>query len=211
LLSTIAAIALTNATTTLGGQFDQLLSKIGGAFVERLREDAFYKHFLARVQTADNTVRIAYFAPNRPQSVPDLERDRYYDAIARAMAENGRITFKRLLRATPSNEEWAAELVGRFENHSNIHIALLRGDRPDNQTMPLALSVQVVDADKSWLVAVASHEREGEFRDLYIESREIAERMTTYYERLWKMGDVLLEAGRITQSGRAFLERQARS
>jgi len=70
---------------------------------------------------------------------------------------------------------------------------------------PLAISAQVVDGEKVWLVALEGHERQADFRDLFIESDEAAEAMRRYYHRLWARATLVLRSGVVTSDGAAIL------
>ena len=55
--------------------------------------------------------------------------------------------------------------------------------------MPLALSVQLFD-DRSWLVAIYTHETQGLTRDIYIENVDFAFGITKYFDRIWAESSV---------------------
>ena len=85
------------------------------------------------------------------------------------------------------------------------------GNKNDD-IMPLALSVQVVDKDKTWIVAAGSHQTKQEFRDVYIEDEHVAASMIEYYDRLsWQKSVVVLDHGRITPEGKKMIEEISQS
>lgn len=86
---------------------------------------------------------------------------------------------------------------------------MLTKDLPPEFEMPLAMSVQVVDDQRSWLVATAAHETEASYRDIYIENVDVAISLSNYYDRIWKVSEKLLDRGRITPEGIALLRRTA--
>jgi len=182
------------------------LTERAGTTVKALRDEAFYRHFLEAAKDARHTVRIAYFSPTPPDSVDIPDREKYYQEMTDLMWRRGDVRFKRLVRYSDENRAWIERLVRKFAGRHNIDIAVLSRDLPADERMPLAMSVQVVDDEKTYLVAIASHEREGEYRDVFIENPVIAKAMETYYQRLWHVSEELLAAGQLTPDGKHFLQ-----
>lgn len=205
LLTTAVTLILLKGMKDQEDSFFEMRSALPLTLVKRLNDAAFYNDFRAAVVGAENCVRIAYLAPYPPGEVPDRTRKRYYDEMLGLMKERSTITFKRLIRASEKNKPWVTELLRELKGKPNVELALLTKDLPPENDMPLALSVQVVDSDKTWLVAIASHENEREFRDIYIENPDVAAGMTDYFDRIWSVSEKLLDRGRITPSGDAFL------
>jgi hypothetical protein len=205
LLTTAVTLILLKGMKDQQDSFVEMRSALPLTLVKTLNDARFYNDFRAAVVDAENCVRIAYLAPYPPSEVPDKTRKRYYDEMLELMKERSTVTFKRLIRASDKNSAWVTELLKELKGRANVEIALLTKDLPADNEMPLALSVQVVDSDKTWLVAIRSHENERVFRDIYIENPAVATGMTDYFDRIWKVSDKLLDRGRITEKGEAFL------
>jgi hypothetical protein len=206
LTAALSFLAL-DASADLHVQVSQLDSKLPPVVVRRLRDFQFYSQFRAAVEDAKNSVRICYFAPYPPSEVRYPDRDKYYREILDLMKKKQNVSFKRIIRDSAPNQLWIASLINDLDGRPNNDVAVLRQDLPAEHPMPLALSVQVVDQDKAWLVAIDTHEREGEFRDIYIESSDVALAMAGYFDRLWTKSATVLDRGRITQDGRELLDR----
>lgn len=200
LTAALALLAL-NVSNEVNTRIAGLELKLSHTIVKRLRDSQFYTEFRAAVEGAQHSVRICYFAPYPPSDVAYDYKKKYYKEILDLMKKKDRVTFKRMIRSSPANERWVAHLLGELEGKPNNDLAVLREDLPAEDEMPLALSVQIVDEDKSWLVAIRTHEREGEFRDVYIEDADVAWSMTEYFDRLWAKSVIVLDHGRITSEG----------
>jgi hypothetical protein len=187
--------------------FAELRSAFPLTIVRRLRESDFYNHFRSAVEDARHSVRIAYLAPYPPTEVAYEHRKRYYEEILELMRRRTDLTFKRLVRASPKNDRWIAEMLDDLRDRPNVDIAMLTRDLPPEFDLPLALSVQVIDDDKSWIVAIASHEREGDFTDVYVENGDLAKGLAEYYNRIWQVSEKLLDRGRVTSAGEQLLQR----
>jgi len=175
--------------------------------VRRLTDSEFYSHFRSAVEEAEHSVRIAYLAPYPPSDVKYQDRNKYYQEILGLMKKRSNINFKRLVRASSKNDRWIADLVRELKGRPNVDLSLLTRDLPAEMEMPLALSVQVVDGEKAWLVAIGGHETERDFRDVYIENRYVASVLSDYYERIWQVSEKLLDHGRVTPEGLNLLKR----
>ena len=65
---------------------------------------------------------------------------------------------------TQENIPWIKQLIAELKGLSNADLAVIL-DRPDHEEASLALSVQLIDGTKVWMVALFGHERKGAHRD----------------------------------------------
>jgi len=200
LTAALGLLAL-NVSNEVNTRIAGLELKLPHTIVKRLRDSQFYTEFRAAVESAQHSVRICYFAPYPPSEVAYDDRRKYYREILDLMKKKRDVAFKRIIRHSPANEVWIADLLRELEGRPNNDLAVLRADIPVDNVMPLSLSVQVVDEDKTWLVAIHTHEREGEFRDIYVENPDVALGITGYFDRLWAKSVTVLDHGRITPEG----------
>lgn len=171
---------------------------------EFLSDSKFYSHFSHEARQAESNVNICYFAPYPPDSTNHKERKKYYEEIISTIKKKPEVKFRRIIRNTPANKEWIKEIISEFKNVPNFDLRIINDCPDDNIKMPHALSVQIIDTRKCWLVAIESHEKEGPFRDLYIEGDEIGKSLTGYFNRLWSMSDEIISSGRLTGRGITF-------
>lgn len=181
-----------------------LLGKIGGATVKPLPAAQFYSDFAAAMRSAKHNVNICYFATTAPDATYDPGRKEYYAALPSIVRDRPNVTFRRIIRKTPSNLAWLAEQMDEFRGVHNVALAHLI-DAPEDETMGLALSAQVIDGEHVWLVAVESHDREGKYRDVYIHDAKLGEAFTKYFERLWRQSETVLQWGSVTPEGEGLL------
>lgn len=207
LLTAAITLILSKAAQDQADAASELRSALPSTVVRKLKDSDFYSQFRLAAEEAQNSVRISYLAPYPPTDVPYKARKKYYDEMLELMKQRTGVSFKRLVRASPQNDQWVAHLIQRLKGSPNVEIALLTEDLPPKDKMPLALSVQVVDDHKTWLVAVESHETESDFRDIYVENADVCRAMSNYFERLWQVSEVLLDHGRITPDGEEVLRR----
>jgi hypothetical protein len=191
---------------SLGNELtDRVTDALPMTKVRQLKDYQFYEHFQAATEQAEHSVRIAYLAPYPPMDVPIKGRKKYYDAMLSLMKERSKVNFKRIVRESPKNDRWIADLIRELANRPNVDLAVLTRDLPPEDELPLTLSVQLIDKDKVWIVAAGSHETQSEFRDVFIQSEELAVAMEQYYDRIWSISEKLLDRGRPTLAAQRFL------
>lgn len=204
-------LILTSATLLLflRSQMGEVTQKIESALSDReirsMKDYEFYQHFLTAAEQAEYSVRIAYFAPYPPTDVNYKNRRKYYESMLQLMQQRPKVNFRRIVRKSPKNSRWIAELIRQLEGRPNVEIAVLTRDLPSNTELPLALSVQLVDRDKAWIVAAGSHETQEQFRDVFVRDVDVATSLGKYYDRLWDISEKVLDHGRPTESAQKFL------
>jgi len=149
LLTTAVTLILIKGLKDQQDSFSEMRSALPLTVVRTLNDAEFYNNFRAAVAAAKNSVRIAYLATYPPGEVPDRNRKRYYEEMLELMKDRSTITFKRLIRASEKNRPWVMELLRELKGKANVELAVLTRDLPDEDDMPLTLSVQVVDSDKT--------------------------------------------------------------
>lgn len=173
--------------------------------IEPQRDDEFYRRFIEAARNASHTVCISYFAPYPPNKTHDDDRKKYYTEILELIKKKKGIRFRRIVRDAKEMEPWIATHMSEISGQANADLAMIRDS--SNEDSPLALSVQIIDDKKTWFVAVSSHERKAEFRDLYLENDTVGKTMREYHERLWEKATVLVDSGRFTPEGTKYMAR----
>jgi hypothetical protein len=196
----IFGLMFAKESNALRAEITQLIDRVPATTIRWLPDRVFYRAFLAAAEEARHTVRISYFAPDPPNAVAAPVRAEYYKDITSTMHRRKDVQFYRLVRYSPANEDWLLDMVREFTDVANVSLAVINQDLEPGRVMPLALSVQVVDDTRAWLVAVEAHERMGEFRDLYVENAHFADAMNRYHLRLWAIAEPLLLNGRPTDA-----------
>lgn len=169
-----------------------------------IRDEEFYAEFLAATKAARSRVWVAYLAPEPPEDYPTPQRHVYYREHAAAVRGNTTAKCRRLIRDTPANRKWVVALMREFGGLPHVSLAIIK-DREAKHAEPLALSVQVVDKDRAWLVAIEGHERSADYRDVAIADAELVRVFAGYSERLWNASALVLDSGKVTQEGQRLV------
>ena len=162
-----------------------------------LRPGEFYSEFSAAIRTAQRQVAIAHLDDRPPYTLAGSSEEKYFrelsDTIIRFQAN---VFFRRVERATPNKREWLQSLIERYEGKRNFSLACIR-DRSEDRHLP-HISMQVIDEDKVFLVAIGAQSHEPDLRDIYIKSPQAAKVCLSYYNKLlWERSDVIVERGRV--------------
>jgi len=187
----------------------EIREKLGLTSVKLLQDYEFYPHFRYHSEAAKRSVYISYFELTPPGEPGREMKQEYYRNHFELVRQNERVAFRRIIRDSEPNKTWVRQIIEKeLHDVGNAELAIYKESK--SQEMPLALSVQIVDAVKVWFVAVATHGREREPRDIFIENCELGQMMEKYYNRLWERSEVVFRNGQLTAEGRAYMQGNAR-
>jgi hypothetical protein len=189
-------------------RFRHLLGVYTPLQARRLKEGEFYKEFLGECVKANHYAKICYFSPVPPDHGAPAARKLYYRRLIKVMKANPAAQFKRIIRDTDANREWADEIIPFVMQTANFSLALLK-DVDATEEMPLALSVQIIDERIAWLVAVAEHTDADLYRDVAVENEIVVEVLNKYFDRLWRLSRPVFRPGyTVEQAHRAIFEEE---
>lgn len=176
----------------------EIIAKVEGMLQEHpsitfRRDDEFHQEFLLACQQAKNQVFITNLSPSPIYFSSSKDRNQYLASLLKEIKAKPKVQFRRLIRYTSENTKFATELISKLQGCSNAHLALIKDS--DEEANPLALSVQVIDSNDCWLVALEAHERQTSYRDIHIRDKTFADAIYKYYMRLWQKGTIILESG----------------
>ncbi len=192
-------MSLLRSNAEIQSGIDALNKKIEGSkcVVRKLPDAEFYTEFLSAAKKATSYVWICYFKSDPPNVDQDAALKAYYDSMYATIKTNRLVKFRRVILDTEKNRAWVTEMAQALElnNCTNAEIYLLKqGSKIANQYY--ALSTQIIDDSKVWVVAVGEHQSSDGFRDLFIESADAAVMMKKYFERLVDMSEDAFKDGK---------------
>ncbi len=162
--------------------------------ITTVREQEFYKRFNASVEGARRRVDICYFDNKSPFEGADRVKREYYEDIEKTIKRKSGVEFRRIVRALPKTEEWLEQMVNNLSGISNFALACILDEEPASASLP-HVSVQVIDSDITFLVAVGEQRETDVPRDLFIKSREMNRLWSRYFLRLWTESFVVIDRG----------------
>jgi len=169
--------------------------------IELLSEEEFYDKFLFYVTNhAVNNVDISYMDIHKPRTSKKSYKKEYYEKITEFIKSNSRITFRRLIRNTEDNLKWVREIVEQLKGCGNFSLRVY--DHADKDSREIAtVSVQRIDNNFTFLVALGEQRPIEAKRDVFIQSEELARIFVRYYNQIWNSSIRILEDGEIIESG----------
>ncbi len=167
--------------------------------VFEVRESEFYDRFKTSLAGANTRVEICYFDNKSPFDSADTRKKLYYDEVEGIITQKQDVWFRRIVRALPRTENWIDRMRNRLEGRSNFSLACVLDDEPESESLP-HVSVQLIDSEITYLVAVGE-QRETQFpRDILIHSPEINRVWSRYYQRLWDESTVIMDRGTVDEA-----------
>lgn len=187
-----------------GDDFDKMVGKIdevanhvkNQAVIRPIYEANFYDRFLTDVERASHRIEISYFDNKDPRGSSDTKKVEYYQNIgdmAKRKSTNG-VEFRRIIRAVPQLEDWVDDILEEHEGTSRYSLACLPDNSPKEPETP-HVSIQLIDDNISYLVAVGQQRETSNPRDIFVRSDPMNTQWTEYYEKLWDESYIVLRRG----------------
>ena len=149
--------------------------------IDFLYEEEFYSKFKQMILQATISVDITHLGLTPPlQRKDSLQSDYYknlYDVYKKSKA-----TIRRVERVSVEKIEWIEGLLNKMEGLVNFSMFCLVDNEKELAEMSDYLSVQRVDEEHVFFVAVTEHRSTSKPRDIYIKSKRLGEYFLNYYE-----------------------------
>lgn len=170
------------------------------AVVRPIRESNFYENFSADVKQSEQRVDISYFDNKDPRDSEDETKVQYYeevgDTIKRKSSEG--VEFRRIIRAIPELDDWVEDIIEEHEGTSRYSLACIPDSEPHIENKP-HVSVQLIDGEITYFVAVGEQMEGSHPRDMCVRSEEMNSQWTRYFQSLWDDSFVVLRRGTIQE------------
>jgi hypothetical protein len=168
----------------------------GLAPVESISEAEWYGRFLGALHGARTRVKLSYMSNKSPLDSKDSAVKAYYQKLPAEIRKKAPVEFRRLVRAVPGLRNWIEEMVSTLGNVSTFSLGCLPDGEPQVDAVA-TVSVQCIDEDQVFFVAVGEQQESRGPRDLYVESEEFNRIWNQYYDRLWNRAILVVNRGRI--------------
>jgi len=169
--------------------------------VRPIYKDQFHEQFEQAITRADRRADICFFDNESPLESNRGDKKAYYEGQRQLIEGNPDVRFRRIVRALPGTEDWIEGMVEELQGLGTFSLACILDEQPDSRSIP-HISVQLIDEDKTFFVAVGQQTEARRPRDLYIRSEDVNSQWSRYYNRLW--GDqavAVMEEGQIRPEG----------
>ena len=187
----------------LTGPIDALLLQVERLVATRsevraLRQQEFYKQFSDSIDLARSAVDIAHLDTRPPGGLVGSPEKEYYSSVLDRVRRKREVAFRRVERVARDKCDWITEIVKTYQGLENFSLACLIVDEK-RRKLPY-VSVQLVDENISFLVAVSEHSTPRGCRDIFIKDSEASSLWKTYYEKmLWEDALKVIEHGQLNE------------
>jgi len=164
--------------------------------VESISEAEWYGRFLEALRGARTRVKLSYMSNKSPLDSKNPVLKSYYLKLPAEIRKRAPVEFRRLVRAVPGLRNWIEEMVTDLGKVGTFSLACLPDREPETDAIA-TVSVQCIDEDQVFLVAVGEQQESRGPRDLYVESEEFNRIWNQYYDRLWNRAFLVIDRGRI--------------
>lgn len=163
--------------------------------VSTLHQNEFYAEFNSKLKTAKKFVDICHFDKEPPLRQGKSNEKGYYDELGAIVKRQSQTLFRRLERLTPEKAQWIEDLVATHSNQKNYSLRCLLNDDITSDQID-AVSIQRIDENETYIVALAEHYSTTGVRDVHIVSPEVNQLAARYFtNRLWEGSTPIIERG----------------
>jgi hypothetical protein len=154
-----------------------------------LTSDDLYRELRISAECARSRIYTSYMGETPPTGTTVRSKKLYFELMTKLPKRNAHVICRRMIAGTSANAPWISSLVEEYRGVRNVSIAVYEPPA----RFP-SLSMLFFDDDSLYIVNVASRPP-GQYRDIKIFSRDVANIMDALYERMWLAATVLLDAG----------------
>lgn len=162
-----------------------------------LGQEEFYSKFRQDAATAKYFVAMTHLDTHPPEHLVGTAEESYYNSLSKLITSKPNVLFQRVERVSVEKKEWLESLVKNHSSSKNFSLYCLISE--DTSPLLPAISVQLVDGEKVYLVAVSRHTSpHGGPRDIYLRDKNAHDMWQSYYENvLTKRSKGVIVKGRL--------------
>lgn len=170
--------------------------------IELFHEEEFYSNFRYIIKNSRNNVDITHLALESPIGSKKPEQKTYYSELVKTVKSKQNVIFRRVERVSKEKIEWIEQLLHDFTNVNNFSLYCILDPRESRGSeLSDLVSVQRVDNEHTFIVALLEHTSTTGFRDIYIRDKSITDFFREYYQKR-----LIQKATPIIVNGRPDLE-----
>jgi hypothetical protein len=151
--------------------------------IERLFEEEYYSKWRVLLKDARRNVDITHLGLEPPRGRKGTSERSYYDDF-REIVKSSPASFRRVERISLAKLAWIEQLLKDFKSVDNFSLFCIFDKAPEDAKRDMSdlLSIQRVDDDHLFIVALREHRSTTGPRDIYIRSKEMREHFSAYFD-----------------------------
>jgi hypothetical protein len=152
--------------------------------IELLHEEEFYSYFRYIIKNARTNVDITNLSLESPLGSKKPEQKTYYSEFVRIVKDKQKVIFRRVERISKEKEEWIDGLISDFSGVNNFSLYCINEPKESKgEVLSDLVSVQRVDNDHTFIVALLEHTSTIGHRDIYFRDKSVTEFFREYYQK----------------------------
>jgi len=159
----------------------------------------FYRQLLYSAERARDTIDLISIQPTSPSlsGVPEFQA--YFDGISKIISKKD-VRVRRIVSIpTIEKYEWIIDLINEHARRNNFNLRYVDIGKIEELNIPFPLNVQIIDREDVFIInpAIGYHATSGETQSIWLKNTEIAQLLSTYYEKYWQMTVPLKEYDKV--------------
>lgn len=167
--------------------------------VELLHEEEFYYNFKFLIKNANRNVDITHLSLESPLHTRRSEQKAYYTEFVKIVNKKNEVNFRRVERVSVAKIEWIEKLIKDFSGVTNFSLyCILDPEELRKNDLSDLVSVQRIDDEHTFLIALLEHNSTIGQRDIYIRDKSVTNFYMQYYQnRLIAKSQAIIIDGKI--------------
>ena len=157
-------------------------------------EDEFFNLLEAGVLAAESRVDLTYFDNRPPVESRTVRGQEYHSRLWNIVKQKATVHFRRIVRGNPYIISWIEESIENMVGQLNFSLACYPDNEPERPNLDI-ITVQLIDGNTTYLVSIGTQQPTRAPRDIVINSPQINEMWSRYYDNLWAKSTVILNRG----------------
>jgi hypothetical protein len=152
--------------------------------IELYHEEEFYSFFKYMIKNAKNNVDITHLSLESPINSNKPEQKKYYSEFVKTVKNKPKVIFRRVERVSAEKIPWIEKLLNDFSGVTNFSLyCLVEPIESRNLELSDLISIQRVDNEHTFIVALLEHTSTTGARDIYFRDKSITEFFREYYQK----------------------------
>lgn len=165
--------------------------------IEFLREEQFYATLKVLIASSKDNIDLSHMSLQPPVQKSGSLQESYYKSL-KSIAKKSNSHIRRVERLSKEKIQWIEGLIKDFSKISNFSLFIYKDPSLELQKseMSALLSVQRVDSEHTFIVALNEHSSISRPRDIYFRSKMLTDYFVKYYQdRIIKHSECIIDNG----------------
>ena len=169
--------------------------------IEYLFEDQFYAKIKTLIQKSNTNIDLSHMSIKAPISKNGSIQKSYYDSL-KSLSKKSNSHIRRVERFSKEKINWIEKMISDYDGIINfsLYIYIDPSTELKNSEMSSVLSIQRIDDEHLFIVALNEHTSIKAARDIYFHSKELTKYLIDYFQiRIINHSICIIENGKFNE------------